>query len=75
MHPSIRYKGEGEPVRPGHCSSTRAPAGPRRSAPTVVADVLGHEDASITLEVYAHLGDRRRTDDDVREALRRNCTH
>jgi hypothetical protein len=31
--------------------------------------VLGHEDATTTLSVYAHLFDRERTDDAVRAAL------
>jgi integrase len=37
--------------------------------PVTVADVLGHEDATTTLAVYAHLFDRKRTDEVVREAL------
>jgi integrase len=37
--------------------------------PVTVAAVLGHEDATVTLKVYAHLWDRERTDDDVRKAL------
>jgi integrase len=37
--------------------------------PVTVAAVLGHEDATVTLKVYAHLFDRERTDDDVRRAL------
>jgi integrase len=37
--------------------------------PVAVAGVLGHEDATTTLRVYAHLFDRRRTGDAVREAL------
>jgi hypothetical protein len=34
-----------------------------------VAAVLGHEDANVTLRVYAHLYDRARSDEAVREAL------
>jgi integrase len=34
-----------------------------------VASVLGHEDATTTLRVYAHLFDRQRTDEAVRLAL------
>jgi integrase len=34
-----------------------------------VADVLGHEDATTTLSVYAHLFDRQRTHEAVRDAL------
>jgi integrase len=37
--------------------------------PVTVASVLGHENANMTLAVYAHLFDRRRTDDSVRLAL------
>jgi integrase len=37
--------------------------------PVTVAGVLGHEDANVTLRVYAHVYDRRRSDDAVREAL------
>jgi integrase len=37
--------------------------------PVTVAGVLGHEDANVTLRVYAHLFDRTRTDDAVRAAL------
>lgn len=37
--------------------------------PVTVAGVLGHEDASVTLRVYAHVYDRQRSDDAVREAL------
>jgi len=37
--------------------------------PVTVAAVLGHEDATVTLKVYAHLYDRRRTDETVRAAL------
>jgi integrase len=37
--------------------------------PVAVAGVLGHEDANVTLRVYAHLWDRRRTDGSVRAAL------
>jgi integrase len=37
--------------------------------PVTVAAVLGHEDATVTLKVYGHVWDRRRTDDDVRKAL------
>lgn len=37
--------------------------------PVTVAAVLGHEDARVTLAVYAHLYDRVRTDDAVRGAL------
>ena len=40
-----------------------------RLDPVTVAAVLGHEDATVTLKVYAHLWDRERTDDDVRKAL------
>jgi integrase len=34
-----------------------------------VASVLGHEDPSVTLRIYAHLFDRQKTDEAVREAL------
>jgi hypothetical protein len=34
-----------------------------------VASVLGYEDATTTLAVYAHLFDRKRTDEAVRAAL------
>jgi len=37
--------------------------------PVTVASVLGHEDATTTLKVYAHLFDRQRTDAAVRKAL------
>lgn len=37
--------------------------------PVTVASVLGHEDANITMRVYAHMYDRQRTDDAVRVAL------
>jgi hypothetical protein len=37
--------------------------------PVTVAGVLGHEDPNVTLRVYAHLWDRRRTDEAVRAAL------
>jgi integrase len=37
--------------------------------PVTVAAVLGHEDANVTLRVYAHLYDRRRSDEAVRAAL------
>jgi len=37
--------------------------------PVTVATVLGHEDANVTLRVYAHLYDRQRSDDAVRDAL------
>lgn len=37
--------------------------------PVTVASVLGHEDATITMKVYAHMYDRHRTDDAVRRAL------
>jgi integrase len=37
--------------------------------PVTVASVLGHEDATTTLSVYAHLFDRERTDEAVRAAL------
>jgi integrase len=37
--------------------------------PVTVAAVLGHEDATVTLKIYAHLWDRRRTDEAVRLAL------
>jgi integrase len=37
--------------------------------PVTVAGVLGHEDATVTLRVYAHLWDRHRTDAAVRAAL------
>lgn len=38
-------------------------------SPVVVAKVLGHTDATVTLRVYAHLFDRQRTDEAVRLAL------
>lgn len=41
----------------------------RGLSPVVVARVLGHADAKVTLSVYAHLFDRQKTDDAVREAL------
>jgi site-specific recombinase XerC len=37
--------------------------------PLTVASVLGHEDATTTLSVYAHMFDRERTDEAVRAAL------
>jgi integrase len=37
--------------------------------PVTVASVLGHEDANVTLAVYAHLYDRQRADEAVRLAL------
>jgi integrase len=37
--------------------------------PVTVAAVLGHEDANVTLRIYGHLYNRKRTDDDVRKAL------
>jgi integrase len=37
--------------------------------PVTVADVLGHEDPNVTLRVYAHMFDRKRTDKAVRKAL------
>jgi integrase len=37
--------------------------------PVTVAAVLGHEDPNVTLRVYAHLYDRRRSDEAVRSAL------
>lgn len=37
--------------------------------PVTVAAVLGHQDATVTLSVYGHLYDRRRTDEAVRQAL------
>ena len=37
--------------------------------PVTVASVLGHEDATVTLSVYGHLYNRRRTDEAVRAAL------
>ena len=40
-------------------------------SPVVVAEILGHEDATVTLKVYSHLYDRQRTDDAVRVALAR----
>jgi integrase len=38
-------------------------------SPVTVAQLLGHEDARVTLAVYAHLFDRKRTDEAVRAAL------
>lgn len=37
--------------------------------PVTVASVLGHEDATTTLRIYAHMFDRKRTDKAVRRAL------
>jgi Site-specific recombinase XerC len=37
--------------------------------PVTLAKVMGHEDARITLSQYAHLYDRRRTDEAVRQAM------
>jgi len=37
--------------------------------PVTVASVLGYEDATVTLSVYGHLYDRKRTDEAVRQAL------
>jgi hypothetical protein len=37
--------------------------------PVTLARVMGHEDARVTLSRYAHLYDRRKTDDLVREAM------
>jgi site-specific recombinase XerD len=34
-----------------------------------LAQVLGHEDARVTLSVYTHLYDRQRSDDAVRAAM------
>jgi integrase len=38
-------------------------------SPVAVAAVLGHEDATTTLRVYAHLWNREKTDEAVRQAL------
>ena len=38
-------------------------------SPVVVAKILGHTDATVTLRVYAHLFDRQKTDEAVRLAL------
>ncbi|MBA3844183.1 MAG: tyrosine-type recombinase/integrase [Actinobacteria bacterium] len=40
-----------------------------RLDPVTVATVLGHEDPTVTLRVYAHLWDRERTDEAVRLAF------
>lgn len=37
--------------------------------PVTVANVMGHEDATVTLKVYAKMFNRKATDDRVREAL------
>jgi integrase len=37
--------------------------------PVTVAAVLGHEDATVTLKIYAHLYDRQQKDEAVRLAL------
>ena len=37
--------------------------------PVTLATALGHEDANVTLKVYAHLYDRKRSDEAVRLAL------
>jgi integrase len=37
--------------------------------PVALASLMGHEDARITLSRYAHVYDKRRTDDAVREAM------
>jgi hypothetical protein len=34
-----------------------------RASPVTVAEILGHEDATVTLRVYAHRYDRQRTDE------------
>jgi site-specific recombinase XerD len=39
--------------------------------PVTLANLLGHEDARITLSTYAHIYDARRTDDAVRQAMAR----
>jgi hypothetical protein len=38
-------------------------------SPVVVAKILGHTDATVTLRIYAHQFDRQRTDEAVRQAL------
>lgn len=38
-------------------------------SPVTVAAVLGHEDPTTTMRVYAHMFDRQRTDESVRKAL------
>jgi integrase len=38
-------------------------------SPVTVAAVLGHEDATTTMRVYAHLWNRQKTDEAVRAAL------
>ena len=37
--------------------------------PVTLASLMGHEDARITLSRYAHVYDKRRTDDRVRQAM------
>jgi site-specific recombinase XerD len=37
--------------------------------PVALASLMGHEDARITLSRYAHVYDKRRTDDAVRQAM------
>ena len=36
-----------------------------------LASLMGHEDARITLSRYAHIYDKRRTDEAVRQAMAR----
>lgn len=40
-----------------------------RLDPVTVAEVLGHEDSTVTLKVYGHLWNREKTNEAVREAL------
>jgi integrase len=37
--------------------------------PVTVAAFMGHEDASVTLKIYAHRFNRQKKDDAVRQAL------
>ena len=39
--------------------------------PVTLASLMGHEDARITLSRYAHVYDKRRTDEAVRQAMAR----
>ena len=41
----------------------------RKLSPVVVAKTLGHENANVTLGIYAHLYDRENEDEEVRRAL------
>jgi len=50
-----------------HAAASRMIA--RKLSPVVVAKTLGHENANVTLGIYAHLYDRENEDEEVRRAL------